>query len=38
MVVAVCLDAGWGDPGYVNRWTLEVYNLKPTAQYCIASR
>ena len=25
--VAVCFDAGWGDPGYVNRWTLEVYNL-----------
>ena len=25
--VAVCLDAGWGDPGYINRWTLEVYNL-----------
>ncbi len=25
--VAVCLDAGWGDPGYVNRWTMEVYNM-----------
>lgn len=25
--VAVCFDAGWGDPGYVNRWTLEIYNL-----------
>ena len=25
--VAVCLDAGWGDPGYINRWTLEVYNM-----------
>ncbi len=25
--VAVCFDAGWGDPGYINRWTLEVYNL-----------
>jgi deoxycytidine triphosphate deaminase len=25
--LAVCFDAGWGDPGYVNRWTLEVYNL-----------
>lgn len=25
--VAACFDAGWGDPGYVNRWTLEVYNL-----------
>ncbi|MBC7942876.1 deoxycytidine triphosphate deaminase [Candidatus Saccharibacteria bacterium] len=25
--VAVCFDAGWGDPGYINRWTFEVYNL-----------
>ncbi|MBI2009039.1 deoxycytidine triphosphate deaminase [Candidatus Saccharibacteria bacterium] len=25
--VAVCIDAGWGDPGYINRWTLEVYNM-----------
>ena len=25
--VAVCLDAGWGDPGYINRWTMEIYNL-----------
>ena len=25
--LAVCLDAGWGDPGYINRWTLEVYNM-----------
>lgn len=25
--VAVCIDAGWGDPGYINRWTLEIYNL-----------
>ncbi|OGL37020.1 deoxycytidine triphosphate deaminase [Candidatus Saccharibacteria bacterium RIFCSPHIGHO2_12_FULL_49_19] len=25
--VAACLDAGWGDPGYINRWTLEVYNM-----------
>ena len=25
--VAVCLDAGWGDPGYVNRWTMEIYNM-----------
>jgi len=22
--VAVCLDAGWGDPGYINRWTMEI--------------
>lgn len=25
--IAVCLDAGWGDPGYINRWTLEIYNM-----------
>ncbi|MBI3624221.1 deoxycytidine triphosphate deaminase [Candidatus Saccharibacteria bacterium] len=25
--VSVCLDAGWGDPGYINRWTMEIYNL-----------
>lgn len=25
--VACCLDAGWGDPGYINRWTLEIYNM-----------
>ncbi|MDR2524257.1 MAG: deoxycytidine triphosphate deaminase, partial [Candidatus Nomurabacteria bacterium] len=25
--IAVCLDAGWGDPGYVNRWTMEIFNV-----------
>ena len=25
--VAVCFDAGWIDPGYINRITLEMYNL-----------
>ena len=25
--ISVCIDAGWGDPGYINRWTMEVYNL-----------
>ncbi|MDB5185868.1 MAG: Deoxycytidine triphosphate deaminase [Candidatus Saccharibacteria bacterium] len=25
--VAVCFDAGWVDPGYINRLTLEIYNL-----------
>ena len=25
--VAICMDAGWGDPGYINRWTMEIYNL-----------
>lgn len=25
--IATCFDAGWGDPGYINRWTMEIYNL-----------
>jgi dCTP deaminase len=25
--VAVCKDAGWGDIGYVNRWTMEITNF-----------
>lgn len=25
--VAACFDAGWGDPGYINRWTMEIFNL-----------
>jgi deoxycytidine triphosphate deaminase len=25
--ISVCFDAGWIDPGYVNRLTLEIYNL-----------
>ena len=25
--ISVCHDAGWGDPGYVNRWTMEIINL-----------
>lgn len=25
--LAVCFDAGWIDPGYINRLTLEIYNL-----------
>lgn len=25
--IAVCFDAGWIDPGYVNRLTLEIFNL-----------
>lgn len=28
--VAVCFDAGWIDPGYVNRLTLEIFNLNET--------
>ncbi len=27
MGVASCFCAGWGDPGYINRWTMEVNNL-----------
>jgi dCTP deaminase len=29
--ISVCLDAGWGDIGYVNRWTLEITNHTPVA-------
>ena len=25
--IATCFDAGWGDPGYINRWTMEIFNL-----------
>jgi dCTP deaminase len=25
--LVVCMDAGWGDPGYVNRWTMEIKNM-----------
>ncbi|MCA9335078.1 deoxycytidine triphosphate deaminase [Candidatus Saccharibacteria bacterium] len=25
--VAACFCAGWGDPGYINRWTMEINNL-----------
>lgn len=28
--VAVCFDAGWIDPGYINRLTLEIFNLNET--------
>ncbi len=28
--IAVCFDAGWVDPGYINRLTLEIYNLNET--------
>ncbi len=24
--IVVCMDAGWGDPGYINRWTMEIMN------------
>lgn len=24
--IQVCEDAGWGDSGYINRWTLEIHN------------
>jgi dCTP deaminase len=27
MGIASCFCAGWGDPGYINRWTMEVNNL-----------
>ena len=25
--IAVCIDAGWGDPGYATRWTMEIHNF-----------
>lgn len=25
--IVVCMDAGWGDPGYINRWTMEIKNM-----------
>ena len=25
--VVTCHDAGWGDPGYINRWTMEIQNI-----------
>lgn len=25
--LASCFCAGWGDPGYINRWTMEINNL-----------
>lgn len=31
--VAVCYDAGWGDEGYFNRWTMEINNHNHTADY-----
>lgn len=29
--IAVCFDAGWVDPGYINRLTLEIFNLNQRA-------
>ena len=28
--ITVALCAGWGDPGYVNRWTMEIANNNPS--------
>lgn len=25
--LSACYCAGWGDPGYINRWTMEIHNL-----------
>jgi dCTP deaminase len=27
--LTACLCAGWGDVGYANRWTLEIFNTSP---------
>eukprot|EP01107_Rhizomastix_libera_P008950 TRINITY_DN2462_c0_g1_i1.p1 TRINITY_DN2462_c0_g1~~TRINITY_DN2462_c0_g1_i1.p1 ORF type:complete len:199 (+),score=16.86 TRINITY_DN2462_c0_g1_i1:147-743(+) len=29
--IAVCKCAGWGDVGYVNRWTMEITNSSPSS-------
>jgi dCTP deaminase len=31
--ISVCDDAGWGDQGYVNRWTLEIRNKNERAAF-----
>ncbi len=31
MGISACYCAGWGDPGYVNRWTMEIHNLNESA-------
>lgn len=31
--VAVCQCAGWGDIGYINRWTMEINNFSPKPIY-----
>jgi len=27
--ISVCSDAGWGDVGYINRWTMQIRNNSP---------
>jgi dCTP deaminase len=29
--VSVCLCAGWGDPGFINRWVMEIQNFNDVA-------
>jgi dCTP deaminase len=29
--IAVALCSGWGDPGYINRWTMEIHNFNDEA-------
>lgn len=29
--ICVCSAAGWGDVGFTNRWTMEIYNYSPNA-------
>lgn len=31
--LTACLCAGWGDVGYINRWTFEVVNLSPVDRF-----
>lgn len=37
--ISVCKDAGWGDVGYVNRWTMEISNFsQSTIPLVVGSR
>jgi dCTP deaminase len=37
--ISVCKDAGWGDIGYINRWTLEISNFSSaTVPLVVGSR
>ena len=31
--LTACLCAGWGDVGYINRWTFEICNLSPRSLF-----
>lgn len=31
--LSACVCAGWGDVGYFNKWTLEIFNFSPYTMY-----